>query len=905
MNFAMKYKSSVLSMIFLIISVNFAVAGAPEILNVPSELITQHHIPFDITLDVSDLENDSITGWGAVDYGGVPIGIIEFIPAKEVAGTVHWSFNPPCDMVGMLENVNIYVEDESNVYPDVNIYSIELIVQDSHPVLEIQGYECDSTIEVWHHFSPQWTLQSSLQLSLNVTDLNDAEEEYTFQFYYLDQEPHGFSYLDVINDTPYFIFQPNNDDLHNSYSLIFEAMDCAGWSDFCNVQIDVILPPCPYDTDSDFFGDPGYPENICPDDNCPFTVNYDQGDYDNDGIGDICDECTDADGDLLGDPGFPENTCDPDNCPLSYNPDQDDFDGDSAGDSCDNCMTIYNPDQTDSDSDDVGDSCDICPGFDDFADTDSDGISDGCDLCPGYDDNIDSDLDGVPDGCDICPGYNDYADFDLDGYPDSCDICPADAENDRDADGYCGDVDNCPARFNPEQADSNLDGVGDLCERFFWAGISPAEWHDSILVDSDFTIDIYMNNLNNEILGYSLTFSLYSPDTSISNLTHLNVGGEGIAQDITLHNGFEYYWCTDYEFNSFHWDGNLPDTINHLVMGLPPSCGWPPANELINYYKIHLQANEPGILCLDSIDHPDPSYDWLFDPPRPCGGPYCWPVICADDIDCDGIMDYEDNCPSLANPDQYNSDGDDFGDICDNCPDINNNDQFDPDEDGYGALCDNCPVHYNPDQIDSNDDNIGDSCTFEEETPVGQNTETVIENVNLQFDDVTTGGTTEMTVTTTGPTAESFEIYPADPPIYYNITTGATFSGMIEICINYNDDELSSPDESALTLQHFDEVEWNDITSSLDTANDIICGLTSSLSPFALALPGYVCGDANGNRAINILDVTFLIAYLYKDGPSPIPEVSGDANGSSSVNILDATYLINYLYKGGPEPICP
>jgi len=67
----------------------------------------------------------------------------------------------------------------------------------------------------------------------------------------------------------------------------------------------------------------------------------------------------------------------------------------------------------------------------------------------------------------------------------------------------------------------------------------------------------------------------------------------------------------------------------------------------------------------------------------------------------------------------------------------------------------------------------------------------------------------------------------------------------------------------------------------------------------------YVCGDASGNLAVNILDVTYLINYLYTGGQAPDPEEAGDANGNGAVNILDATYLINYLYKDGPEPICP
>lgn len=67
----------------------------------------------------------------------------------------------------------------------------------------------------------------------------------------------------------------------------------------------------------------------------------------------------------------------------------------------------------------------------------------------------------------------------------------------------------------------------------------------------------------------------------------------------------------------------------------------------------------------------------------------------------------------------------------------------------------------------------------------------------------------------------------------------------------------------------------------------------------------YVCGDSNGDGSVNLLDITFLINYLYKDGEPPDPVEAGDANGDGSINLLDITYLIDYLYRGGPEPICP
>lgn len=65
------------------------------------------------------------------------------------------------------------------------------------------------------------------------------------------------------------------------------------------------------------------------------------------------------------------------------------------------------------------------------------------------------------------------------------------------------------------------------------------------------------------------------------------------------------------------------------------------------------------------------------------------------------------------------------------------------------------------------------------------------------------------------------------------------------------------------------------------------------------------CGDVNGNGVINALDITFLINFLYKNGPAPNPLWKGDISGNGAINALDVTYLINFLYKGGADPICP
>jgi hypothetical protein len=70
------------------------------------------------------------------------------------------------------------------------------------------------------------------------------------------------------------------------------------------------------------------------------------------------------------------------------------------------------------------------------------------------------------------------------------------------------------------------------------------------------------------------------------------------------------------------------------------------------------------------------------------------------DSDGDGVFDDDDNCPSVANADQADSDSDGIGDACDG----------DVDGDGVTNDDDNCPTVANADQADADGDDIGNVC---------------------------------------------------------------------------------------------------------------------------------------------------------------------------------------------------
>jgi hypothetical protein len=101
------------------------------------------------------------------------------------------------------------------------------------------------------------------------------------------------------------------------------------------------------------------------------------------------------------------------------------------------------------------------------------------------------------------------------------------------------------------------------------------------------------------------------------------------------------------------------------------------------------------------------------------------------------------------------------------------------------------------------------------------------------------------------------------------------------------DDTLNSP----YTVTFY----VDDGTGLEDTGEVII-----TVYPF---IPPLREGDLNRDGIVDVIDVVFLVDYLFRDGPAPQPPALADVNGDCYSTVGDVVYLINYVFRSGPPPL--
>lgn len=163
------------------------------------------------------------------------------------------------------------------------------------------------------------------------------------------------------------------------------------------------------------------------------------------------------------------------------------------------------------------------------------------------------------------------------------------------------------------------------------------------------------------------------------------------------------------------------------------------------------------------------------------------------------------------------------------------------------------------------------ACVQSINTPVGSNVAVTPVDpgsgqspVTLTFDNITGVGNTTLSTSDTGPPPPNGFTF-GDTTRFYDLETDATYSGNIEICIQYDEASLGIP-EGSLVLLHYDTTlvppDWVDVTTSLDTGVNILCGQTMWLSPFAVAGPDQATGIDDRSPSPHVF-------ALYQNVPNP------------------------------------
>jgi hypothetical protein len=327
----------------------------------------------------------------------------------------------------------------------------------------------------------------------------------------------------------------------------------------------------------------------------------------------------------------------------------------------------------------------------------------------------------------------------------------------------------------------------------------------------------------------------------------------------------------------------------------------------------------------------------------------------------------DDNCPDVYNPNQDDHDGDDVGDSCDTCTDTDGDGYGNPGFPENICVLDNCPTVFNPNQEDADSDGIGDSCDVcpyhpgvDCCNPIGSN---VPPEITSPAVDTTTPSSnafvyiamaSDSNCDGTGLTISFFDIP------YWCTVSGDTLSGFVEcdyadtsfkvtasdgdladtlevtvlisnfppaitpiedtVLVRFTDSfiyypAIVDPDNEVHTITYLEYPHWCSIQndSVVGTAPDtvflenltVIAQDYCNADTLSFMVLTFLRGDANGDRAINISDVVYLINYLFVGGSVPQPWQAGDVNCDGMINASDVVYLINYLFIGGPPPCEP
>ncbi|WP_299116060.1 thrombospondin type 3 repeat-containing protein [uncultured Winogradskyella sp.] len=327
----------------------------------------------------------------------------------------------------------------------------------------------------------------------------------------------------------------------------------------------------------------------------------------------------------------------------------------------------------------------------------------------------DADGDGIPDDTDNCPAIvnTDQSDIDGDNLGDLCD-------DDIDGDGVLNVDDNCPDTANADQADLDNNGIGEACDEI--CNLGRASDLPIFIIDEQDEPQVYISEIfiedNFIINDINVSVDITHSWTGDLRIALVNPAGDFILLSDQIGGSGDNYENTVF-------DDQAPTPITG---GTPPYSGVFSPEQPLSTFNGEFSRGTWLLGVVDFADGDGGSFnDWTIEI---CG------LRDLTDYDGDGVLNEDDNCVLVFNPDQADNDGDGEGDECDpdddndgvldvndNCQFTANADQANNDGDAEGDVCDddddndgildvddNCPFTANTDQADIDFNGIGDVC---------------------------------------------------------------------------------------------------------------------------------------------------------------------------------------------------